>query len=84
MKDKLGPIALGALVASMNNENNPYSSRSSIDPLTEARINALRQHLLESRMHKSNGLKEFFYGEKSVWALNQKNADRKAKKNGWI
>jgi len=28
--------------------------------------------------------KEFFYGENSVWALNKKNADRKAKSKGYL
>ena len=30
------------------------------------------------------GLKEFFYGENSLYALNQKNADRKARKKGYL
>lgn len=30
------------------------------------------------------GLKEFFYGEKVIYALNKKNADRKALKQGLI
>ena len=30
------------------------------------------------------GLKEFIYGQGSIWARDQKNADRKAKNNGWI
>ncbi len=30
------------------------------------------------------GLKQFFYGEDSVWALNQENANRKAKKKGFL
>jgi len=29
------------------------------------------------------GHREFFYGENSVWALNQANADRKAEKLGY-
>ena len=32
----------------------------------------------------SKGLKQFHYRENSLFALNQKNADRKAKKKGWI
>lgn len=28
------------------------------------------------------GLKEFFYGKKVIYALNKKNADRKARKQG--
>lgn len=41
----------------------------------------------EIALHKKNGLKEFFYGEhgeNSLWALNQKTADKKAKKKGWL
>lgn len=30
------------------------------------------------------GLTEFFYGENSLYALNQKNADRKARKKGYL
>jgi hypothetical protein len=33
---------------------------------------------------KAKGLKEFFYGENSVFALNQKSADKKAKKQNLI
>ena len=33
---------------------------------------------------KANGLKEFFYGENSLWALNQKSADKKARKRHWL
>lgn len=33
---------------------------------------------------KSSGLKEFTYGEHIILALNKKNADKKAKNNGWI
>lgn len=33
---------------------------------------------------KANGLKEFFYGENSLWAINQKNADRKARSKHWL
>ena len=31
-----------------------------------------------------NGLTEFFYGKNSLWALNQKTADKKAIKKGYI
>ena len=30
------------------------------------------------------GLKQFFYGEKAIYALNKKNADKKARKQGLI
>lgn len=37
----------------------------------------------ELERNKMNGLKEFVYAEGSIWALNQKNADRKATKLGY-
>ena len=33
---------------------------------------------------KRKGLTLFSFGENSLWALNQKNADRKARKKGWV
>lgn len=44
------------------------------------------QRLLRAEHNRktSNGLKQFFYGENCVWAINKKNADKKAKKNKWI
>ncbi len=38
----------------------------------------------ESKVIIPKNHKEFFYGEKSVFALNQKNADKKAKSKGYI
>jgi hypothetical protein len=38
----------------------------------------------EIEIAKSNGLKQFFFGENSLYALNKKNAEKKAKKKGWI
>ena len=36
------------------------------------------------KLQEAKGLKQFFYGSDYVWALNQKTADKKAKKKGWI
>lgn len=38
----------------------------------------------EKKDIKPKGLSQFFYGENSVWALNKKNADKKAKKQGFF
>jgi len=38
----------------------------------------------EMERHKANGVKEFFYGENSLYARNQKNADRKARNKHWL
>lgn len=37
------------------------------------------------RLKKKKGLSKFNYGSnKNIWALNEKNADKKAAKKGWI
>jgi hypothetical protein len=38
----------------------------------------------EKNRFKAQGLTEFFYGENSLWALNQKSADKKARLRQWI
>ncbi len=38
----------------------------------------------EIERYKSQGLTEFFYGENSLWALNKKSADKKARKLNWL
>lgn len=38
----------------------------------------------EIEIAKAKGLKEFIYGENKLYSINQKNADKKAKKYGWI
>lgn len=43
-----------------------------------------RKKAAERRINKKQGLTEFKYGDKSVWALNKKNADRKAKAKGYL
>ena len=35
-------------------------------------------------IQKSKGLKQFFYGENSLWAINKNNADRKARSLNWL
>ena len=37
-----------------------------------------------SETNKRKGLTEFVYGENKLWALNKDNADKKAKKMGWL
>lgn len=38
----------------------------------------------KEEQNKAKGLKKFFYGENNLWALNQKSADKKARKLKWI
>lgn len=40
--------------------------------------------MTEEEKNISNGLKEFTYGNETIWALNKKNADKKASKKGLI
>lgn len=40
--------------------------------------------IAERERNKRNGLTEFEYELGSVWALNRKNADRKARKKGYL
>ena len=44
----------------------------------------LRLVQAEIKRHKANGLKEFVYGENSLYARDQKNADRKARNRHWL
>lgn len=38
----------------------------------------------DAERNKMKGLKEFKFGENVVWAINEKNANKKAKKLGFI
>lgn len=38
----------------------------------------------EIERNKANGLTQFFYGVNTLWALNQKSADKKAKRKNWV
>lgn len=78
-------MGLAALYAAMiGMPSNPKKTR---EPMPERETPAER----DARMKKAeverniaNGLTEFFYGDKSLWALNKKSADKKAAKKGWI
>ena len=50
----------------------------------EERKRKLAKAEIEIAINKANGLKEFFYGKNSVWALNRKNADRKARSKSFL
>ena len=69
-------MMMGAM-AGMSNRSNFIPDE--IEPLTEKE----KENLLE-RQNESKGLKKFSYTGKFVWTLNKKNADKKAKKIGYI
>ena len=47
-------------------------------------LNKLKLEKVKTQQNINKGLTKFFYGENNLWALNQKTADTKAKKKGWI
>ena len=83
MKSKLGMISMFAAMAMMGTEM-PHRKRKYIGSKETEEEYKKRIARAEIERAKANGLKEFFYGENRVWAINQKNADRKAKKKDWI
>ena len=83
MKSKLGMMSMFAAMAMMGTET-PHREREYIEPKETDEERKRRIAKAEIERVKANGLKEFFYGENSVWALNQKNADKKARSKHWL
>lgn len=84
MKDKLSMISMFVALSVMGTEN-PYDyARKHICLEDSEEEKNLRLAKAEAERNKANGLKEFFYGKNSLWALNQKSADKKAKKLGYL
>jgi hypothetical protein len=80
-KSTLGMLSVLAAMASMDS---PGVSRNYLHESKESKSERERR-LAKSEIerNKRNGLAEFFYGENSLWALNQKSADKKATKLGY-
>jgi hypothetical protein len=80
MKSIIGMYALAAMAMSgdLGNKRERYIPKE-----TEEERKA-RLAKAERKRYKSQGLTEFFYGENSLWALNQKSADRKARNKGYL
>jgi hypothetical protein len=62
----------------------PHREREYIEPKETDEERKRRIAKAEIERAKANGLKEFFYGENSLCALNQKNADKKARIKHWL
>ena len=71
------------LTAVMSNENDIYSSHHNFSDEDYKRMKKVKQPKQVKKIIPK-GLTEFFYGENSLYALNQKNADRKARKKGYL
>ena len=84
MKNSLKSI-LPLLAAGMlfdPNSSNPFNSpkrRKNFEPETPE-----QESLRVEKYYSNKNLKVFEYGDVTIWALNKKNADRKAKKQGLI
>lgn len=83
MKSMLGMYALAAMAMSGDLVSNNPRERY-IEPKDNDEEKKQMLAKAEIERNKANGLKEFFYGENSVWSINQKNADRKARRKHWL
>jgi hypothetical protein len=82
MKSMLGMYALAAMA--MSGDLGGNNRERYIEPKETDEEKKQRLTKAEIERNKANGLKEFFYGENSLWALNQKNADKKARSKHWL
>lgn len=69
-------LMFAAMATSGTNEIREKPKR---EPLSNKEKEAIK-----ARQNTKRGLKEFKYGSKTVWAINEKVADKKAKKKGYI
>ena len=83
MKSKLGMMSMFAALAMMGTET-PRGIREYQEPKESEEERKRRLAKAEIERYKAQGLTEFFYGENSLWALNQKSADKKARKRHWL
>jgi predicted RNA-binding protein with PUA-like domain len=82
MKSILGMYTLVAMA--MSGDLNGNSRERYIEPKETDEEKKRRLAKAEIERNIAKGLKEFFYGENSVWAINQKNADKKARRKHWL
>lgn len=82
IKSMLGMYAFAAIAMSGNLGDN--NRKRYIGPKETDEEKKQRLVKAEIERNKANGLKEFFYGENRLWALNQKSADKKARKRHWL
>ncbi len=80
MKKFLGMSMMMAAIGSMAQQ--PHVRQIEYEPEEERK---LRMKLAEQRQNEAKGLMMFTYGYgQNVWAINKKNADKKARKLNWI
>lgn len=84
MKKMLGIAAMMTALAYGDNSETPPRKRFYIKPKETDEERKARLVKAERERCKAQGLTEFFYGENSLFALNQKSADRKARQRHWL
>ena len=74
---------MASILATTENEyyGKPKQHRKKSSP--ESTISGFSK-LTEEQKKEKSGLKKFVFGEHIIWAINQKNADKKARKLGLI
>ena len=83
MKSQLGMFAAIAALAATNPGMGMGMHEEPVYVETEE---DKKKRLAQAKIdiNRANGLTEFFYGENSVWALNKRTADKKARKLNYI
>lgn len=83
MKSRIQMLAMMSLLSAANGM---YGSKIVDNELTEEEIELLKKKFedKQEQLKINQGLSKFWYGSNYVWARNQKNADRKAKNNGYL
>ena len=81
MRRSAGAFAMMAAMASLSEHD--YTERKESNRLTDEDKMKLKEIHKNKRL-KKKGLNEYFYEDNVVYALNQKNADRKAKNKGFL
>jgi hypothetical protein len=83
MKSMLGLSLMMASLSMANHSHSPQIRNEYLPKETEEQKKK-RQKAIDKKINEAKGLTEFFYGENSLWALNQKSADRKARQRHWL
>ena len=84
-KMKGGFLAMAAMMTAVAyGDNSDVPLDRNFRPIETDEDKKRRLAQAEIKRNKANGLKEFFYGENSLYALNQKNADKKARSKHWL
>ena len=84
MKSMIGMAAMMTAFAYGGTSGTTPDFREPKEPKETEEERKSRLAKAERKRYKAQGLTEFFYGENSLWALNQKSADKKARKRYWL